>query len=115
MELYKTKVGVFATVAADHVAKLPVDLRHKDQDRLSHGKGESTTHLLINIPIFHSVVYSRNLLKILMYLGSRETAAILSSSCVLLILPASIAEYVAAVIAPATYSAHYIIAHYVPH
>ena len=39
VESCKTKVGAFTSVVADHVAELPIDLRHKDRDRPSHGKG----------------------------------------------------------------------------
>ena len=107
--------GCFVSVVADHIAELPVDLRHKCQDRPSDGKGGSTRHLVISIPIFHSLVYNRDLLKILMHLGRKGTAAILSNSCILWILPASISEHVATVIAPATHSVRFIIAHCVVH
>ena len=99
---------MFASVVADHVAELSVDLRHKCQDHPSDGKGEAQG-------IFHSLVYSRDLLKILMHLGRKRTAAILSNSGVLWILPASISEHVAAVIALATHSVEFIIARCVVH
>ena len=46
VESCKTKVGAFASVVADHVAEI-IDLRRKDQDRPSHGKGASTTRLYL--------------------------------------------------------------------
>ena len=106
---------MFASVVADHAVELPANLWHKDQDRSSHGEGGSTTHLLINVPIFHSVVYSRDLLKILVHLGPKGITAIPSGSCVLSILPASVSEHVAAMIAPTTHSVEYVIAYYIVH
>ena len=50
-----------------------------------------------------------------MHLGPKGAAAILSNSYVLLILPASISEYVAAVIASATHPVEYVIAYYIVH
>ena len=47
VESCKTKVGAFASVVADHVAEISIDLRCKDRDRPSHGKGGSTTRLYL--------------------------------------------------------------------
>ena len=47
VESCKTKVGVFASVVADHVAEIPIDLRRKDRDRPSNEKGASTTRLYL--------------------------------------------------------------------
>ena len=47
VESCKTKIGAFASVIADHVAEIPIDLRREDRDRPSHGKGGSTTRLYL--------------------------------------------------------------------
>ena len=47
VESCKTKVGAFASVIADHVAEIPINLRREDRDRPSHEKGGSTTRLYL--------------------------------------------------------------------